>query len=108
MCSKNACNTIIPGDQDIERKQKKFTMSLEQLQKQIEVATLAMEKAAKSGNKTTKSKLKQELTKFQKVLEKSKQRLRELEMIKKQCDDLSAYREGEQLLRKRADPAEKV
>ena len=46
-------------------------MSLEQLQKQIEVATVAMEKAAKSGNKSTKARLKKELAKFQKVLDDS-------------------------------------
>ena len=85
-------------------------MSLEQLQKQIEVATLAMEKAAKSGNKSTKSRLKKELGKFQKVLDKSKQRFRELEMIKKHCDDLSATRETAKpkTRKKSTDPAEKV
>jgi ribosomal protein L3 len=81
-------------------------MSLEQLKSQIEVATMAMEKAAKSSNKSTKSKLKLELSRFRKVLEKSKQRLRELEMVTKQCDDLSIIREHS--TRETSDPAEKV
>lgn len=81
-------------------------MSLEQLQKQIEVATRAMEKATMNGDKHLKGKLKEELAIFNKVLENSKQRLKELEKVKQQCDRLSETRSLAK--NKSIDVAEKV
>jgi hypothetical protein len=69
-------------------------MSLVQLQQQIKVATLAMAKAEESGTSKNKAALREELSQFANVLEKSKARLRELESIKQQCDDLSACRDA--------------
>ena len=83
-------------------------MSLEQLERQIEIATLAMEKATKSGNKKMKSEMRQELSNFQKVVETSRARLKELEAIKKKCDELSACREVEQRLQKRTQELEEA
>ncbi|CAB9510796.1 expressed unknown protein [Seminavis robusta] len=83
-------------------------MSLEQLEQQIQVATMAMERANQSGDKKLTGKLKKELKSFKKVLEKSKSRLKELEQIKKQCDDLSATREVRTKSRDSKDEAEKA
>ena len=68
-------------------------MSLEQLERQIQIAERALQKATQSDDKQLKEEIRHELTNFTKVLEKSRSRLQELEYIKKQCDDLSAYRE---------------
>ena len=68
-------------------------MSLEQLQKQIDIATEAMEKAGKSGNLKKKFALRQEIANFQKVLDVSKKRLKELEVLQFHCDELSTVRE---------------
>ena len=68
-------------------------MSLEQLEQQIKIAERALQKATQSDDKRLKDEIREELTNFTKVLEKSRSRLKELEYIKKQCDDLSAYRE---------------
>lgn len=81
-------------------------MSLMQLEQQIQLAHVAMEKASASGDARLKSKLRKELANFQKVLEKSKKRLKELELIKKQCDDLSACRDYRMKVIDK--PAEKV
>lgn len=70
-------------------------MSLAQLEKQIEIANLALAKAEeKGGSRKNKAAIKEELAQFTKVLVKSKARLRELEAIKQQCDEFSACRDA--------------
>lgn len=71
-------------------------MSLAQLEQQINLATRAMEQANLNGNEKLKEDIKDELAAFQKVLEKSKTRLKELEAIQKKCEDLSACRETDE------------
>ena len=50
-----------------------------------------MEKATRNGDKKVKSELKKELSSFQKVLERSKLRLKELTAIKKKCDEICKH-----------------
>ena len=83
-------------------------MSLAQLERQINLATLAMEKANLSGNEKLKGDIKDELEAFQKVLEKSKARLKELEAIQRRCDDLSACRENDEHILKQAEQSTEV
>ena len=83
-------------------------MSLEQLQRQIQVASLALERANKSGDKQLKGEIRQELARFKQVLETSKARLKELESIKKHCDDLSASRESRMKTIEQPNPKPKV
>ena len=78
-------------------------MSLFQLERQIELATVAMEKATLNGDKRMKSELKKELSSFQKVLERSKLRLKELTAMKKKCDEISEVRELEQSRRRQEE-----
>jgi hypothetical protein len=65
--------------------------SLAQLEKQIELATVAMARA--SEGKGLKTDVKEELGNFSRVLQQSKARLKELEQIKRQCDELSVMRD---------------
>ena len=83
-------------------------MSLAQLEQQISLATRAMEQANLNGSEMLKGDIKDELAAFQKVLENSKARLKELEAIQKQCDDLSACRETDERRLKEAELSTKV
>lgn len=59
-------------------------MSTEQLEKQIQLATLALEKASKSSNKKPKKEISKEMEMLKIVLEQSKKRLKEIEAAQKE------------------------
>ena len=83
-------------------------MSLAQLEQQINLATRAMEKANLNGDDRLKGEIEKELSAFQKVLDTSKARLKELEAIQRQCDELSACRQIDERKIQATLSAEKV